>query len=112
MPGVGLDPDARRALEVARQAEVGPAILPGDRRKAGEPPDRVVIHHREAPPLARRGVHNPALMQRHAAGARGIGRYDLERRGWELQPRAFSDAEILICADLEVDLIRASRAAG
>jgi len=31
IPGIWFDPGARRALEIARQAKIGPAILPGNR---------------------------------------------------------------------------------
>ena len=70
VPGVRLHPDRRRALEVPRQTEVGPAVHPRDRRERRQAADGVVVLHGEAPPFARRRVDDPALVQRQAQRAR------------------------------------------
>ena len=111
--GVGLHPGARRASQVAGQAEVGPAVRPGDGRERRQASHRVGVHHREAPPLARGRVDDAALVDGAAPRRLCVGRVDLERR----LPRApdaiaHAETEVLAATDVLVDLPGALQAIG
>ena len=105
----GLHPGARRPAEVLRQAEVRPAIGPRHRRQRRQAADRVGVHHREAPPLPRRRVDDPALVNGVAARRlRVAGPHGKRRRRWaagwpQLQAMALGEAEVLAAAHLLVD---------
>src|ERR1017187_2053850 len=99
VPGLGLNPCLRCAGEVARQAEIGPAVHPRHWRKRSEAAGTVVVLHGEAPPFALYGVDDASLVQGQASVLARIRRRNLERRRLPPQPVALADSQAFSFAD-------------
>src|SRR5450759_1327558 len=64
---IGLDPGIGRLAEISRQTDEWEAVIPSDGNQRNHAACTAMVGHDDAPPFARRGVHNASLMDPKSA---------------------------------------------